>query len=159
LGVLPEDNSMKALYCTEFENIIQNLINKDKQLHGKTLFLTLKHVYKIVGKGKVDFGGSEFVEADKELLIPVKINPEDKYGWWELEPGTYHIEFNERFENENDILFILSPSRRITLNGTFHSTVVTIDHKYSPKALLVVGANGISIKENARISLCKVFDI
>jgi hypothetical protein len=150
---------MKALYCNDIENIIFNHTNKRKQFHGKTLFLTLKHVYKIIGRGKIDFGGSEYHEAEKEIISPVKKAAEDKFGWWELEQDSYHIEFNEKFENENDMLFIISPSRRITLNGTFHPTIVTIDHKYTPKALLIVGSNGISIKENARISICKIFEI
>ena len=150
---------MKILYCNDIESTISNLISKDKQFHGKTLYLTLKHVYKIIGKGSVDFGGSEYHEAEKEIINPVKRIPEDKFGWWDLEPGSYHIEFNERFENEMDRLFIISPSRRILLNGTFHPTIVMIDHKYAAKALLIVGCNGISIKENARISICKIFEI
>jgi len=150
---------MKSLYCNDYESIIKNLVYKDKQFHGKTLFLTLKKVYKIIGKGKVDFGGSEFVEADKQLFQPEKSNAEDKFGWWNLNPGNYWIEFNESFKSINEKLFIISPSRRILLNGTYHSTIVTIESEFSPKALLVVGDNGISIKENARISLCKVFDI
>ena len=150
---------MKVLYCNDIENTISNYISKERQFHGKTLYLTLKNVYKIVGKGKVDFGGSEYHEAEKEIIPPVKKNAEDKYGWWDLESGSYHIEFNERFDNEMDRLFIISPSRRIVLNGTYHPTIVTIDHKYAAKTLLIVGNNGISIKENARISICKIFEI
>ena len=150
---------MKALYCNEIENTIMNLVYKEKQFHGKTLFLTLKNVYKITGKGAVDFGGSEYTDADKEIIVPVKKTSEDKYGWWDLNAGTYHIEFNESFKSEIERLYMISPSRRILKNGSFHSTAVTIESDYTPSSLLFVGSNGISIKENARISLCKVFEI
>ena len=150
---------MKVFYCDEIEKNILNLVYKGKQFHGKTLFLTLKEVFRITGKGKVDFGGSEFVEADREIIEPVKKIPEDQYGWWDLDPGTYHVKFNESFEFEKEMLYIITPSKRILSNGAYHPTSVTIESKYSPSALLIVGGNGIAIKENARISLCKILSI
>jgi len=150
---------MEILRCEEYEDTIVGLIHKKKQFHGRTLFLTLKAVHKFVGKGRVDFGGSEFVETEKEILDPVKMSPEDNYGWWELDAGTYYIEYNESFETKEDRLYIISPSRRILHNGVFHPPMVTVESKFAPKGLLIVGRNGISIKQNARISLCKVFII
>ena len=150
---------MKIFKLDEIEGAIFDLIFKDKQFHGRTLFLTLKTVYRILGKGSVDFGGGEYVQADREKLEPVKRSFDDNYGWWDLEPGTYPIEYNERFESEKERLYLISPSRRIFSSGTFHPVIVVVEKKYSPKGLLIVGGSGISIKENGRISLCKVFEI
>ena len=150
---------MKIFKSDEIENTVLNLVYRGKQFHGRTIFLTLKQICMFSGRGCVDFGGSEYVEAEKEVLNPEKRRPEDKFGWWDLDSGTYHMEFNERFESDNDRLYIISSSRRILSNGAFHPTIVTVESKYSPRALLIVGSHGISIKENARISLCKVFEI
>jgi hypothetical protein len=152
-------NQMKLLTCDEIADTILNLINTEKQFHVKTLFLTVKSIYKIQGRGSVDFGGSEYKEAERILISPIKKNQNDKYGWWELEKGTYFIEFNEKFGSPKQRLYIISPSKRILNNGTYHSLIVKVEKEFSPKTLLIVGENGIFIKENARISLCKVFEI
>ena len=138
---------------------IGNIIHAKTQIEEGSIYLTVSKIFRLTTKGEIDFGGSEYKESDKEVIEPVKRSPEDKYGWWELNPGEYFIEFNEKLQDiiPEDKTVILQPSERLTKTGAFHPTRV-LNKRGKINTILYVGKNGLKIKENARISRLFVLD-
>ena len=135
----------------EVSRILANPTYLPKQIEPLCVSLTVARLFRLKSKGSVDFGGSEFQQAATEPIDPVKMAPEDKYGWWELPEGQYLMLLNEKASIPKDALAIVVPSGRITQNGAWHPVqIVTPDSEILLP--LVVSAPGIRIKENARVS-------
>lgn len=149
---------MEFLRNNELLNQIKNVISEKHQLHGKELHLTVSTVSKIQSKGAIDFGGSEEKEANITQLEPIKINPEDKYGWWKLDQGSYRIEVNENINLKDNIIAIVgSLPRTIKAGGTVIPNIITSqDNKIT---LHLLTTKGINIKENARIAKLIIIEI
>lgn len=135
---------------------IDNLISDDKQIGTRSLELTVREIRRFVGHGKVDFGGSEWQGAKVEPIPPLPQNADDEHGWWVLHRGLYQVVLNEKLTGPMPGVGIITPSERLTTTGAYHHAVV-IDEDEIPPLLLVVGENGIEIKENARISKLIIF--
>lgn len=138
----------------ELKNILQNIIHEPTQFpEDKNLaFLTVGRVGRLKKPGALDFGGSEYAEAEVEWLEPELQAKDDKYGWWNLEPGTYQVEFNEGVslsENSGVLLQIWDQALKA---GVSHPTEVITDSESPLFTLVRVGNAGIRIKENARLS-------
>lgn len=110
--------------------------------------LTVAEVYEVVDAGRVDFGGGELEEAEMSPVGTEKREPEDDYGWWNLEPGTYVIEHNESVEG--DRVVEVMPRPEVLRRGAYHPTVHVSELGPLP---LTVGGDGLRIKENARVSV------
>ncbi|MFX1505139.1 MAG: dCTP deaminase [Promethearchaeota archaeon] len=143
---------MRFLKNKNLEESWENLVYPPKQLVGITLDLTVKRIYSLKKQGTLDFGGSEYQPADLEPLSP-KLEDDPKYGFWTLSAGSYIVEYNENLpENEN--LAFVYPHQRLLHTGCFHASFI-IDpsrNSQSIQGLLSVNAQGVRIKENARIS-------
>jgi deoxycytidine triphosphate deaminase len=144
---------MKKEKGADILGFLYNVIHEKKQVEDYGVYFTIGKVFKFTSKGEIDFGDSEYKESEMQEIAPVKRNPEDKYGWWDLPQGEYLIEFNEELHDllPSAKLVVLQPSERITVNGAFHSTKV-IEKKGRIRVTLYVGKNGINIKKNARVS-------
>jgi len=135
---------------------IKNLIHKDTQTGEDKVYLTVKQIYFLDEKGSLDFGGSELSLAKRKPLLAKKILPEDKYGWWNLNQGTYLVEFNEQIDLEDKEIAILQPREELLCNCSFHPLrIITPEEKLS-FIPLNVGYQGIDIKQNARISVLRI---
>lgn len=138
--------------------LITNIIHEDTQFPGdeEVGYLTVDKVGKISNPGTLDFGGSEYTEADIEWIPPRKKSEDDKYGWWELDEGTYHVQFNEGLKTSEHDPVVIQIWKKALRNGVFHPTeLITYsrDHLFTQ---LVVSEGGIGIKENARISVIRL---
>lgn len=138
----------------ELKNILQNIIHEPTQFpeDGNLAFLTVGRVGRLKHPGALDFGGSEYAETEIEWLEPEPQAEDDKYGWWNLEPGTYQVEFNEGIslsENSGVLLQIWAQALKA---GVTHPTAVITDSVNPFSTLLHVGNAGVGIKENARLS-------
>lgn len=150
--------TMAASFIPGFEvaDRIQNLIHKDTQTGKDKVYLTAKQIYFLDKKGSLDFGGSELNLAERKPLLPKKRLPEDKYGWWSLNQGTYLIEFNEQIDLREKEIAILQPREELLQNCCFHPLrIITPEEKLS-FIPLNVGCQGIDIKQNARISTLRI---
>lgn len=135
---------------------IKNFIHKDTQTGEDRVYLTVKQIYFLDERGSLDFGGSELKLAERKPLLPKKRHPDDKYGWWSLNQGTYLIEFNEQIELKEEEIAILQPREELLHNCSFHPLrIITGEEKLSLMPLNV-GYQGIDIKENAHISTLRV---
>lgn len=135
---------------------MKNAIHEKKQVAKDYCYLTVSQVYEIDGTGSLDFGGKELTIAPKKKLCPEKKQPEDQYGWWNLKEGSYLLEFNEGINLEDNEVAIIQPRKELLSNGCFHPTVLIMPHEEVATIPLVVGSNGLNIKENARISMLRI---
>jgi len=148
---------MKLIKGEALLNFVSNTISDKKQLYQDCINLTVKSIYEIKTKGKVDFGGSEFNLGDRREIKPVKINADDKYGWWDLEQSDYIILFNEKVNIKEGFIGFLQPLERLIVNGATHENVFIPSRIDKVEVNLRVGKAGIKIKENARISNLIIF--
>lgn len=136
---------------------LSNLINEKKQLYNECVNLTIKSIYEISSKGQIDFGGSEFILGSRKEIKPKKLNPDDSYGWWDLEQGDYLIIFNEKINIPDRYFGFIQPLERILVNGTTHESMFVLSHIDKVEVNLRVGKRGLKIKQNARISNLIIF--
>lgn len=67
---------------------MKNAIHEQKQVEKDYCYLTVNQVYLVERSGSLDFGGKELIIAPKKELVPRKKQPEDQYGWWNLDGGS-----------------------------------------------------------------------
>ena len=139
--------------------LVKGLISAKKQQGAFSVDLTVKEIRKIDAGGALDFGGSEFQKASTTLLEPEKKSTEEPYGWWKLGPGNYVIKFNERIELKNPWVIIIVPHSRLLAAGGSHPSVMIDDPSEDTQILIGVGAHGLAIKENARVSRALVLAV
>ncbi|KXA91825.1 hypothetical protein AKJ65_08345 [candidate division MSBL1 archaeon SCGC-AAA259E19] len=138
---------MKILSGEETAEFLKDLVHLETQAEDRGLDLTVDKIYELKNRGEIDFGGSERSDADIAEIEPELRNPEDDYGWWELESGTYLIKHNEELETEK--ISVIQPLSRLTRNGAVHPVKLVTRLELLP---LHVSGSGISIKENSRVS-------
>lgn len=124
---------------------VSGIVHEETQTEGRGLALTLDSVYEVDDPGQVDFGGDELAEADLDEIDPEKRDDADDYGWWDLDAGTYLVEYNETLDADDPV--VVQPRDAIRARGAFHPTVRTTDLDRVP-----LTTAGIQFKENARVS-------
>jgi hypothetical protein len=134
--------------------VIRNYIHERKQLDEKSgsMILTAGRIGTLVGRGSLDFGGSEFAPSPTAWQEPVKASPDDKYGWWHLEPGSYLLEFNESIVLEERERVLLQIWEEAARTGLAHPTELIVASREPLATVMQVPTPGVDIKENARIS-------
>lgn len=144
---------MEFLPGSEIKDYLEGIVHLDSQKAEAGIDLTVSKIYLPKSQGEIDFGGSERKDADLSEIEPTLRSSEDDYGWWELESGTYILEYNESLKVKK--LSLLQPLSRLTRNSAIHPTkfVTSLD----PIAL-IVGSKGIAIKENSRVSRIIMFE-
>lgn len=136
---------------------VHNLINAAQQTHAYAVELTAKQVYNLNPTGEVDFGGSEYVAAERHPLPSHQKHSQDRYQWWTLVHGAYQVEFNETVELADDEIALLEPHERLLRAGAEHPALF-LRGKLNPlTTLLSVTCARLQIKQNARISTLRVF--
>ena len=133
------------------------LISAKKQQGAFSVDLTVKEIRKVDTGGALDFGGSEFQEASTTLLEPEKKSAEEPYGWWKLGPGNYVMKFNEKIDLKHQGVIIIVAHGRLLAAGGSHPPIMIDDPSEDIQILLGVGAHGLAIKENARVSKALVW--
>jgi len=141
----------------DVQPLLDGIIHWDTQQAPHGADLTVGQVFRLTGPGQLDFGGSEWAEAPREQLSPEKAHPEDDYGWWRLDAGTYIVRYNESLQLADDQQARLSPLDRLLQAGAQHPTQVLNAPDGPLDMLLTVGSGGIHLKENCRISRVEVF--
>jgi len=143
---------MRILDAEDLLDCVDGIVHFDTQRAPDGLDLTVEAVFEVTGPGKLDFGGSEFEPADRAKIEPELASPDDDYGWWELDAGTYVIHYNEGVDLGADQLGRVHPLPRLQQAGGTHPAFVVHGTRDSLAALLTVGAGGCGLKENCRVS-------
>lgn len=105
-------------------------------------------VLRIETPGRIDFGGGELEAPETASVETERRNPDDDYGWWNLDGGQYLVEHNESVE-ASAAMFVLQPRDALIERGGSHPTLHTNSIGRLP---LTVATGGLRIKENARVS-------
>jgi hypothetical protein len=128
---------------------VDNLVYEPTQVHERGIDLTVSAIYDVVEAGRIDFGGDELADADLEPIPTALRDPDDEYGWWELDGGQYVVQHNEFLTDLEEPLW-LQPANELLARGGSHPTVQVTSHL--PLLPLTVAGGGLEIKENARLS-------
>ncbi|MFB6114992.1 MAG: deoxyuridine 5'-triphosphate nucleotidohydrolase, partial [Candidatus Nanohalobium sp.] len=89
-----------------------------------------------------------------EPIEPEKKDPEDDYGWWKLDEGTYKVVMNEKVDIPNNLAGYAFPRSSLLRMG------VTIENAVWDSGFTGTGSfkisvdnpEGVEIKENARVN-------
>ncbi len=79
-------------------SFVDEAVHRDTQHRGDAVDLTAAEIYEAEEPGRVDFGGGELEPAELDALDTVKRDSGDDYGWWNLEGGSYLLEYNESLD-------------------------------------------------------------
>ena len=126
---------------------LEGLVHADTQVGARGVDLTAASVLDHDGPGRVDFGDGELEPAGTSPRETRQRSPDDDYGWWELEPGSYLVAYNETLAGDGP--FWLQPRDALCERGAGHPTRLVDDLGPVP---LFVGDGGLRLKENARVS-------
>jgi len=149
--MLNEDQIKKLI---EEKELIQNYFDLDLQLTPNGFDVTVGRLFEFDEQGSLDFSNSEREVPDGKEIYTQKQSPEEKYGWWKLEPGAYKIKTNERFNIPHNLMGLAFPRSSLLRMGAFTQTAFW-EAGFQGKAeflLKVENPKGIKIKENARIT-------
>ncbi len=127
---------------------LAGIIHGETQVHGHRVDLTAARIWRMTGRGELDFGGSEYQVAPVEEIPAEKRHPDDGYGWWTLGPGVYRVAFNERLTEGR--AFLQSLPRLLDAGAYIPARVAEAGGEIT--APLVVGDAGLAVKENARLA-------
>lgn len=137
---------------------VEGLVHLETQRAGAGLDLTVARLARLTGPGALDFGGSEFEAAAREPIEPRPADPDDDYGWWELEPGSYAVAYNETPALGKGHLGLVQALPRLQRAGASHAGFLIDGSEEALETLLTVGTGGCRLKENCRISRLVVFE-
>jgi len=145
---------MFILQSDELLEHTADIIHQDTQQHKLNLDLTISEIYRLSGPGALDFGGSEFEPAKLERVEPHKRNPDDDYGWWELDAGIYKARFNEHLKNLDDTLVAIASHPHARKAGIIADSCLLNpeDGLDTLEMNFQVPNTGCNIKENARFA-------
>ena len=131
----------------EIVSYVDGIVHEETQITERGLDLTIGAIHVVAKPGRVDFGGGELEAADTAPLETEKRDPDDDYGWWDLDAGQYLVEFNERLRADDSL--VVQTRAEVRERGAFHPTLFVAELEAVP---LSVPTGGIRLKENARLS-------
>jgi len=131
---------------------VRDVVHFETQESPVGLDLTVDAVARVTGRGELDFGGSEFRAADREVVEPELASPDDDYGWWELEDGAYVIRYNETLDTGTGTVGVVHPLPRLQQAGASHPAFIAEPGEGPLETLVSVCGPGCRIKENSRVS-------
>ncbi|MDD5081374.1 MAG: deoxyuridine 5'-triphosphate nucleotidohydrolase [Candidatus Omnitrophica bacterium] len=143
------------------KKLIENHVDINTQLTPNGFDVTVEKIFKFSGKGKVDFSNKERQIPETKEIIAQKQVESDKFGWWDLSRGIYKVRINEIINLPTD-LAALSFSRSTLLRMGAYTQHGVWDAGFCGKGefvLVVDNAEGITIKQNARVAQLVFFPV
>jgi hypothetical protein len=135
-----------------FDEWLDGTIHRPRQVDALGVHVTVAAILKTHSRGLIDFGGGEYREAAAHPLSVDERKPNDKYGWWRLDEGTYVVDFNESIR-EGAPPLLLAGSNRLLRCGACAAAAVCGPGPI--RTVLTVAGAGLNVKENARIALLR----
>jgi dUTP pyrophosphatase len=127
--------------------LIREFVDLEAQLQPNGFDLTLESIHFHSGAGVVGRSNADRVLPDLEPLTF------DSEGWIDLEPGIYHITYNEVVALPLDLMALGRP--RSTLNRigvTIHTAVWDAGYEGRSTSLLsVMNPHGVQLQRDARV--------
>jgi len=146
--------SLRALIESD-KPLIRDYADLDAQLQPNGFDLTLESISIHIGAGVVGRSNADRVLPDLELL------DFDNEGWIDLQPGIYHITYNEVVALPLNLMALGRP--RSTLNRigvTIHTAVWDAGYEGRSTSLLsVMNPNGVQLQRAARVMQLVFFGV
>ena len=154
-------NKRQIRQLIEKEKLIEGSINLDTQLTPNGFDLTVSEIFEFVDSGALDFSNKERLVPEGKKIPPQKINPQDKFGWWQLKRGVYKVKTNEQVNLPNNLAALAFSRTSLLRMGAFTQHGVW-DAGFKGKGefiLAVENPAGIKIKQNSRIAQLVFFKV
>jgi hypothetical protein len=135
-----------------FDRWLDGAVDRGKQVDAHGVHITVGSILKTHSRGLMDFGGREYKEAPTHPLALDERKPNDKYGWWRLDEGTYVVRFNETIRDGAPPLLLTSNDRLLKCGACIAAAICGPGPVQS---VLTVPAAGLNVKENGRIALLR----
>ena len=136
---------------------VSGILYPKYQVHGYSVHLTARKISSVDPTGQVDFGGNEYVPAERREIMPHSMRLEDRYLWWDLGRGVYFVECNETLKLAADEIALIEPEDRLLRAGAWHVPLFVRGHVAPVELLLEVSVARLRVKENARITRVRLF--
>jgi hypothetical protein len=136
---------------------VSGILHPKYQVHGYSVHLTARKISSLDPTGKIDFGGNEYMPAERREIMPHRLRLEDRYLWWDLGRGCYFVECNETLSLKEDEIALIEPEDRLLRAGAWHVPLFVRGHVAPVELLLEVSVARIRIKENARFARVRLF--
>lgn len=145
-GVLSREQ-LRALIDSPERSLITGLVDVDSQIQPNGVDLTLREISRHVGRGTIGVDNADRVLPDLE---PV---PFDEDGWATLEPGVYHILYNEVVDIPESLTALGRPRSSLNRCGvTIHTAVWDAGYNGRSTSMLVVNnPAGFRVQRDARV--------
>ncbi len=147
-------NKFQIQKLIDKEKLIEDYIDLDRQLTPNGFDLSVAKVFEFSSCGCLDFSNKERALPQTKELLPQKGNPEDKFGWWQLERGVYKVRTNETVNLPKNLVALAFTRTSLLRMGGFTQHGVW-DAGFEGKGEFVLAIDnplGIRIKQNARVA-------
>lgn len=127
--------------------LLAGYVDLEGQLQPNGFDVTLREVSKYAGKGQI---GERSEDRALPELIPLEF---DASGWITLEPGPYHILYNEIVSLPESLMALGRPRSSLGRSGvTIHTAVWDAGYSGRSTSLLsVLNPYGFRVQRNARV--------
>ncbi len=135
-------------------NLVQGYMDLKTQLTPNGFDLTIEKVFEFDEAGALDFSNKERKVPQAGEIPAQKIQPDDKFGWWDLKRGIYKVRTNEAVSIPKDLVALAFTRTSLLRMGAFTQHGVW-DAGFQGKSefvLVVDNPKGIRIKQNARVA-------
>lgn len=138
---------LRALIDDAERPLLSEYVDLDGQLQPNGVDMTLREVSRHMGAGAT---GVNSVDRSLPELEPIAF---DADGWLTLEPGCYHILYNEVVDIPEDLMALGRPRSSLNRCGvTIHTAVWDAGYKGRSTSLLVVAnSGGFRVQRDARV--------
>ncbi len=113
------DKEIRAL--VEKGLLVQNMVDPEVQIQQCGVDLTVAKVFSFEGDGVLDFSNAKRKIPN---YVEVASQEEDGNEYWMLQPGTYHIAFNEKIVLPKNIVGLMFPRSSALVCGIVEHTAV-----------------------------------
>jgi dUTP pyrophosphatase len=145
-GVLSREQ-LRALIGDAGRPLLSEYVDLDGQIQPNGIDLTLREVSRHVGGGAIGVDSSDRVLPELEML------EFDDAGWLTLEPGCYHIVYNEIVDIPETLMALGRPRSSLNRCGvTIHTAVWDAGYKGRSTSMLVVSnPEGFRVQRDSRV--------
>lgn len=145
-GVLSREQ-LQALVVDVPRPLFTDFVDLEQQLQPNGFDLTLREISRFVGQGQI---GKDSADRTLPELVPLAF---DADGWIALEPGEYHILYNEIVTLPDSLMALGRPRSSLGRSGvTIHTAVWDAGYSGRSTSLLsVFNPEGFRIQRDARV--------
>jgi dUTP pyrophosphatase len=147
LGGALSREQLRALVGANDRPLVTGLLDVDQQLQPNGVDLTLREIARHTGQGVI---GTDNADRVLPELTEVRF---DEEGWVTLEPGVYHIVYNEVVDIPETLMALGRPRSSLNRCGVTINTAVW-DAGYNGRStsmLVVSNPEGFRVQRDARV--------